>query len=284
MEILGAVALLLTKLQFPLNSHSPLRCLDDGPDHQPTGDDRRDDQNNVAGSEVPKAFGIRRNRRGLSLKQEREGCGEWIHNRLTTSSITRYYKIKWKCSYTKHRIARACSQITPATLSGALPSDRPAAVSNALFQAAREFGTRQLSSQAANRGKLERRLRPPAGGSCQVVTSLLVRVKNLTKPATPAPRFPRPALLQERPCGCNDRDMSTNPINNPSSNYLQATLGSEMAAKGASPSNRSAAPSNTDQVSFAQMLNASNSSNGTPGQSLTQAMSSFHASGIKDQD
>ena len=78
--------------------------------------------------------------------------------------------------------------------------------------------------------------------------------------------------------------MSTTPINNPSSNYLQATLGSEMAAKGASPSNRSAAPSNTDQVSFAQMLNASNSSNGTPGQSLTQAMSSFHASGIKDQD
>jgi hypothetical protein len=32
------------------------------------------------------------------------------------------------------------------------------------------------------------------------------------------------------------------------------------------------------------MLNASNSSSSAPAQSLTQAMSSFHASGIKDQD
>ncbi len=78
--------------------------------------------------------------------------------------------------------------------------------------------------------------------------------------------------------------MSTTPINNPSSNYLQATLSSEMTAKGANPSNRSAAPSNAGQVSFAEMLSASNSSSGTPAQSLTQAMSSFHASGIKDQD
>jgi hypothetical protein len=78
--------------------------------------------------------------------------------------------------------------------------------------------------------------------------------------------------------------MSTNAINNPSSNYLQATLSSEMTAKGANPSNRSAAPSNPDQVSFAQMLSASNSGSGTLAQSLTQAMSSFHASGIKDQD
>jgi len=81
--------------------------------------------------------------------------------------------------------------------------------------------------------------------------------------------------------------MSTNPINSSSSSYLQATLGSGLTAKGASPSNQSAAPSNSGQVSFAQLLSASasgNSSSSAPAQSLTQAMSSFHASGIKDKD
>jgi len=79
--------------------------------------------------------------------------------------------------------------------------------------------------------------------------------------------------------------MSTNPINGPSSSYLEATLSSGLTAKGTSPSNHSAAPSNAGQISFAQMLTASgNSAGGNSAQSLTQAMSSFHASGIKDQD
>jgi hypothetical protein len=79
--------------------------------------------------------------------------------------------------------------------------------------------------------------------------------------------------------------MSTNPINGPSSNYLEATLSSGLTAKGASPSNHPAAPSDSGQISFSQMLSASgNSGSGNSAQSLTQAMSTFHASGIKDQD
>jgi hypothetical protein len=81
--------------------------------------------------------------------------------------------------------------------------------------------------------------------------------------------------------------MNTNPTNSLSSSYLQATLSSGLTAKGASPTNHSAAPSNTGQLSFAQMLSASasgSSGSGNASQSLSQAMSTFHASGIHDQD
>jgi hypothetical protein len=79
----------------------------------------------------------------------------------------------------------------------------------------------------------------------------------------------------------------SNPISSLSSSYLETELGNKMNSKRDNPSSQSAAPANSNALSpFAQMLSASPTGNASANSSgsLSGAMSSFHASGIKDQD